>query len=119
MDGGAGVPHIEEFVRHAADLSQARLNHSRPRVVQLPLASPAGMPLIELEIGRGVRLRISGAVDANLAAAVMKALPFRQACGGHGQTRQSSQGRPKGQPHAELKPRSRLRPGAGATSRRT
>ena len=36
VDGGAGVPHIEEFVRHAADLSQARRNHSRPRVVQLP-----------------------------------------------------------------------------------
>jgi hypothetical protein len=36
VDGGAGVSHIEEFVRHAADLSQARRNHSRPRVVQLP-----------------------------------------------------------------------------------
>jgi hypothetical protein len=35
------------------------------------------MPLIELEFGRGVRLRISGAVDPNLAAAVMKGMPRR------------------------------------------
>lgn len=42
-----------------------------------PAASPAAMPRIELEFGRGVRLRISGAVDPDLAAAVMKALPRR------------------------------------------
>ena len=40
-------------------------------------ASPVDMPLIELEFGHGVRLRISGAVDPDLAAAVMKALPRR------------------------------------------
>ena len=37
----------------------------------------AGMPFIELEFGRGVRLRISGAVDSDLVATVMKALPRR------------------------------------------
>src|SRR5271157_3961050 len=37
-----------------------------------PAASPAAMLRIELEFGRGIRLRISGAVDLNLAAAVMK-----------------------------------------------
>jgi transposase len=37
----------------------------------------AALPFIELEFGRGVRLRISGAVDPNLATAVMKALPRR------------------------------------------
>ena len=36
VDGGAGVPHIQEPVRHAADLSQTRRDHSRPRLVQLP-----------------------------------------------------------------------------------
>jgi transposase len=40
-------------------------------------ATPAGVSLIELEFGRGVRLRISGAVDPGLAVAVMKALPRR------------------------------------------
>jgi hypothetical protein len=35
------------------------------------------MPFIELEFGRGVRLRISGAVDPDLVATVMKALPRR------------------------------------------
>jgi hypothetical protein len=39
-----------------------------------PPAAPAGQPLIELEIGRGVWLRISGAVDPDLAATVTKAL---------------------------------------------
>jgi transposase len=43
----------------------------------MPPPPPAGVPLIELEFGRGVRLRISGAVDPDLAAAVMKALPRR------------------------------------------
>jgi transposase len=42
-----------------------------------PPTSPAAMPLIELELGRGIRLRILGAVDPNLAAAVMKAMPRR------------------------------------------
>src|SRR5271170_7465267 len=36
MDGGAGVPHIEEPVRNAADLSQTRRDHPRPRLLQLP-----------------------------------------------------------------------------------
>ena len=36
VDGGAGVPHLEEPVRHAPDLSQTRRDHSRPRLVQLP-----------------------------------------------------------------------------------
>jgi transposase-like protein len=40
-------------------------------------APPTEMPLIELEFGRNVRLRISGAVDPDLVAAVMKALPRR------------------------------------------
>jgi hypothetical protein len=35
------------------------------------------MPLIELEFGRGVRLRITGAADPDLVAAVMKAMPRR------------------------------------------
>jgi len=43
----------------------------------MPPTTPAVVPLIELEFGRGVRLRISGAVDPGLAAAVMKALPRR------------------------------------------
>jgi transposase-like protein len=38
---------------------------------------PAEIPFIELEFGRNVRLRISGAVDRDLVAAVMKALPRR------------------------------------------
>ena len=42
-----------------------------------PPTSPAAMPLIELEFGRGIRLRILGAVDPDLAAAVMKAMPRR------------------------------------------
>ena len=41
----------------------------------MPPTTPAVVPLIELEFGRGVRLRISGAVDPDLAAAVMKAVP--------------------------------------------
>jgi transposase len=52
----------------------ARCEPSEPAI---PPTAPAGMPLIELEFGRGVRLRISGAVDPGLAAAVMKALPRR------------------------------------------
>ena len=32
----AGVPHIEEPVRNAADLSQTRRDHPRPRLLQLP-----------------------------------------------------------------------------------
>ena len=48
-----------------------------PEPSEPPPVFPAGMPLIEVEIGRGVRLRISGAVDPDLAAAVMKALPRR------------------------------------------
>jgi transposase len=43
----------------------------------IPPTTPAGVPLIELEFGRGVRLRISGAVDPDLAAAVMKSMPRR------------------------------------------
>src|SRR5260370_6475283 len=36
MAGGAGVSHVEEPVRHAADFSQTRRDHSRPRLLQLP-----------------------------------------------------------------------------------
>src|ERR1700716_1464144 len=36
---------------------------SEPSEPAIPPASAVGMPLIELEFGRGVRLRISGAVD--------------------------------------------------------
>jgi hypothetical protein len=39
--------------------------------------SPAATPLIELEFGRGIRLRIFGSADSGLVAAVMKALPRR------------------------------------------
>jgi transposase len=42
-----------------------------------PAAPPAAMPLIELEFESGARLRISGAADPNLVAAVMKAIPRR------------------------------------------
>ena len=42
-----------------------------------PSAPPAAMPLIELEFGSGSRLRISGAADPDLVAAVMKAMPRR------------------------------------------
>jgi len=52
------------------------ITRSEPGEPAIPPA-PLGMPLIELEFGRGVRLRISGAVDPDLAAAVMKALPRR------------------------------------------
>jgi len=47
-----------------------------PEPSEPPPAAPAGLPVIELEIGRGVRLRMSGAVDPDLAAAV-KALSRR------------------------------------------
>jgi transposase-like protein len=40
-------------------------------------AAPPAAPLIELEFGRGVRLRISGAADPDLVAALMKAMPRR------------------------------------------
>jgi hypothetical protein len=43
----------------------------------MPPTTPAVVPLIELEFGRGIRLRISGAVDPYLAAAVMKSMPRR------------------------------------------
>ena len=42
-----------------------------------PAALPVLTPLIELEFGRNVHLRISGAVDPALVTAVMKALPRR------------------------------------------
>jgi transposase len=42
-----------------------------------PAALPVPTPLIELEFGRNVHLRISGAVDPALVTAVMKALPRR------------------------------------------
>jgi transposase-like protein len=42
-----------------------------------PAALPVPAPLIELEFGRNVHLRISGAVDPALVTAVMKALPRR------------------------------------------
>jgi transposase len=48
-----------------------------PRALLTSAASPATIPLIELEFGRGLRLRISGAVDPDLVATVMKALPRR------------------------------------------
>jgi transposase len=55
-------------------VSIARSELSEPAI---PPTAPVGIPLIELEFRRGVRLRISGAVDPDLAAAVMKALPRR------------------------------------------
>jgi transposase len=48
-----------------------------PSALLTSAASPATIPLIELEFGRGLRLRISGAVDPDLVATVMKALPRR------------------------------------------
>jgi transposase len=48
-----------------------------PSTPPAPPAPPAAMPLIELEFASGARLRISGAADPNLAAAVMKAMPRR------------------------------------------
>jgi transposase len=48
-----------------------------PSTPPAPSAPPAAMPLIELEFGRGVRLRITGAADPDLVAAVMKAMPRR------------------------------------------
>jgi transposase len=45
-----------------------------------PSPSPttaASTPLIELEFGSNIQLRISGAVDPDLAAAVIKAMPRR------------------------------------------
>lgn len=47
-----------------------------PSAPPLPIAA-AALPLIELEFGSGVHLRISGAVDPDLAAAVVKAMPRR------------------------------------------
>ena len=38
---------------------------------------PPSVPTIELEIRRGARVRLFGAVDPDLAVAVMKALPKR------------------------------------------
>ena len=48
-----------------------------PEPSEPPPAARAGLPLIELEFESGVRLRFSGAVDPELAAAVVKALPRR------------------------------------------
>jgi transposase-like protein len=48
-----------------------------PSTPLAPPAPPAAMPLIELEFGRGVHLRITGAADPDLVAAVMKAMPRR------------------------------------------
>ena len=42
-----------------------------------PPASPNSVPTIELEIRRGARVRLFGAVDPDLAVAVMKAIPRR------------------------------------------
>jgi transposase len=42
-----------------------------------PAAPSAAVPLIELEFRNGARLRISGACDPELVAAVMKAMPRR------------------------------------------
>jgi transposase len=53
----------------------AGAERSEPPPAALPVPAPA--PLIELEFGRNVRLRISGAIDPDLATAVMKALPRR------------------------------------------
>jgi transposase len=50
-----------------------------PELVTPPASPvpPAETPFIELEFGRNVRLRISGAVDPDVVTAVMKALPRR------------------------------------------
>ena len=48
-----------------------------PGTSPIPAASPVAPPLIELEFRSGACLRISGACDPDLVAAVMKALPRR------------------------------------------
>jgi transposase len=48
-----------------------------PATPPTPAAPSAAMPLIELEFGSGARLRISGACDPDLVAAVMRAMPRR------------------------------------------
>jgi len=55
-----------------------------PVVIAPPEPSPppsptvaVAVPLIELEFGSGIQLRISGAVDPDLVAAVIKAMPRR------------------------------------------
>ena len=50
---------------------------SQPAALPTPPAPAAAMPLIELEFASGARLRISGAADPDLVAAVMKAMPRR------------------------------------------
>jgi transposase-like protein len=49
----------------------------QPGTPPTPPAPPAAMPLIELEFGSGARLRISGAADPDLVAAVMRAMRRR------------------------------------------
>jgi transposase len=46
-----------------------------PRIA--PSASPDAPPMIELHLGRGASMRLVGAVDPALAAAVMKAMQRR------------------------------------------
>lgn len=51
-----------------------------PVAIALPAPcapSPSSVPTIELEIRRGTRVRLFGAVDPDLAVAVMKAMPRR------------------------------------------
>jgi transposase len=68
------------FAAHASasiGFTPVAIAQSEPGEPAIPPTAPMGMPLIELEFGRGIRLRISGAVDPNLAAAVMKSMPRR------------------------------------------
>jgi transposase-like protein len=48
-----------------------------PGTPPAPPARSAAMPVIELELASGARLRISGSADPDLVTAVMKALPRR------------------------------------------
>lgn len=58
-------------------LTPVAIAEPEPSEASTSAAPSAALPLIELEFGRGVRLRISGTVDPDLAAAVMKAMPRR------------------------------------------
>jgi transposase len=48
-----------------------------PRFLPLAVATPACASTLELELAGGARLRISGAIDADLVSAIVKALARR------------------------------------------
>jgi|SRR5208282_3910565 len=70
------VPLIIAAAEERGDVAPGAIALPEPSASPSPTA-PAAKPLIELQFGGGVRLRIFGAVDPDLAAAVVKALPRR------------------------------------------